>query len=458
MRAPTIAEPAQVATAEVLGRVVLAGRPNVGKSSLANRLAGSREAIVEASPGVTRDRKLLRAEWRGEVIELVDTGGLLRGGAQLDRQVTSSSLRAIGEADLVLLVVDVTVGVTEEEEAACTMLRRLPGAPPVVVVANKSDSLSRSRETYPFLALGFGDALPVSAMHGRGTGDLLDRVVEELRARRVATPAPVVIPGTAGEGEPGRVISVALIGRPNVGKSTLFNRLVGEERSITHDMPGTTRDTIDTVVETPAGVLRFVDTAGLRRPARQSEAIEYYSVVRAFRAIDEADVALLLIDSTEGVTGQEARLAERVDAAGSPIVVVANKWDRAGAEQRLRVVAEVEERLGFIGYAPLLKISALTGKGAHKISGALAEAISAYRRRAPTGEVNRLLQAAQRAHPSPAGRVLYATQGSAEPPTFTLFTTGAVQQSYLRYLERKLREGLGLGPTPLKLRVRPRSS
>ena len=250
---------------------------------------------------------------------------------------------------------------------------------------------------------------------------------------------------------------VAIVGRPNVGKSTLFNRLIGDDRAVVHDLPGTTRDTIDTVVDTPEGPLRFVDTAGMRRKSRVDESAEYYSLVRALQAIDRADAAVLVIDATEGVTHQDQRLAERIDAAGSPVVMLLNKWELLDPEGRVRVTGEVEDRLSFLGYAPVLKISAKTGLGTHRLLPALAEAITAYHRRVPTGELNKVIQSAQSAHPSPGGRVLYATQGATDPPTFTLFVSKPLPAPYLRYLERKIREHFDFGPTPLKLRVRRRA-
>ena len=258
------------------------------------------------------------------------------------------------------------------------------------------------------------------------------------------------------------IFSVAIVGRPNVGKSTLFNRLVGEERSVVHDLPGTTRDAIDTVVETDEGPLRFVDTAGLRRKSQIDEASEYYSLVRALEAIDRADAALFLIDASEGVTNQDQRLAERVDAAGNAVVLVLNKWDLLDAEQRAKVREQVADKLGFIAYAPALPISALTGKRVHNLLPALRDAETSYHARVPTGVLNRVLRDAQAAHPPPMQRrhrprVLYATQGASDPPTFTLFATRTLPQQYLRYLERKMRESFDLGPTPVKLRVRVRN-
>jgi GTP-binding protein len=252
------------------------------------------------------------------------------------------------------------------------------------------------------------------------------------------------------------VSAVAIVGRPNVGKSTLFNRIIGEDRSIVHDVPGTTRDSIDTIIDTPDGPLRFVDTAGMRRKSRVDDGPEYFSLVRALQSVDETDAALLVIDATEGVTHQDQRLAERIDAAGSPVVIVLNKWEQLSAEARATVAEDVADRLGFLGYAPVLKISAMTGLGVHRLLPALAEAIDAYHRRIPTRELNKMIDAAQAAHPAPEGKILYATQGATDPPTFTLFATRTLPPTYLRFLERRIRDHFGFGPTPLKLRVRRR--
>ena len=254
-----------------------------------------------------------------------------------------------------------------------------------------------------------------------------------------------------------KVFSVALVGRPNVGKSTLFNRLIGDERAVVHDMPGTTRDAIDTIVETEDGPVRFVDTAGMRRKAKIDEGTEYYSFVRALQSIDSADVALLVIDATVGVTHQDQRLAERVDAAGCPVVVLLNKWETLDAEARLDVTYQVGQRLHFLGESPVLKISALTGKGVHRLLPALADTIEDYHKRMPTRKVNEVIRGAQSAQPGPHGvRVLYAVQGATDPPTFTLFANKDVPATYLRYLERRLREEFDLGSTPIKMRVRKR--
>ena len=427
--------------------VAVVGRPNVGKSTLVNRILGRREAIVEEKPGVTRDRKMVETEWNGRPFTLVDTGGWLDTENPLDAQVSRQAERAIEDADVVVAVVDVSVGVTEEDERMARFLRRHRDK--VLLVANKVDNDRRESDVWELSRLGLGDPWGVSALHGRGTGDLLDELVSRLPEEHVD--APVV--EDAEEGVP----AVAIVGRPNVGKSTLFNRLIGEERAVVHDLAGTTRDTVDTVIDTEDGRIRFVDTAGMRRKSRIDEGTEYYSLVRALQAIDRSNAALLVIDATEGVTHQDQRLAERVDAAGTAVVIVLNKWELLDAEQRADVNAQIADRLAFLGYAPVLKVSALTGKSVHKLLPALSQAIDAYRRRVPTGELNQVVQAAQSAHAAPGSRILYATQGATDPPTFTLFTTKPLHASYLRYLERKIREHFDFGPTPLKFRVRRRT-
>ncbi|MDQ6927574.1 MAG: ribosome biogenesis GTPase Der [Actinomycetota bacterium] len=429
--------------------VAVVGRPNVGKSTLVNRIVGRREAIVEERAGVTRDRKVLEAEWAGRQFNIVDTGGWLAASGNLDAKVSRQAERAIGDADVVLFVVDAGVGVTDEDARVARILQQADV--PVIMAANKVDSEQREADVWPFDRLGLGDPFPVSALHGRDSGDLLDALVKAL-------PPITDSNEVSGEDQLSNEVGVAIVGRPNVGKSTLFNRLIGDERSIVHDQPGTTRDTIDTVVETPEGPVRFIDTAGMRRKSRVDDGPEYYSLVRALQAIDNANSALLVIDATAGVTHQDQRLAERIDAAGSPVIIVMNKWDLLPSEQRADVIADVEDRLHFLAYAPVLKMSALTGRGVHKLLPALDAAIDAYQRRVPTRELNEVVQAAQAAHQAPGAKVLYCTQGAVEPPTFTLFANRTLPPTYLRFLERRIREHFGFGPTPLKLRVRRRSS
>ena len=349
--------------------VAVVGRPNVGKSTLVNRIVGRREAIVEERPGVTRDRKILDAEWVGRPFAVVDTGGWLRSDEPLARQVSLQAERAIDEADLVVLVVDGVVGPTDEDAQVAAILRR--SDKPVLLAVNKVDDANREPDAWDFTRLGIGDPIPVSALHGRGSGELLDLIVERLPPEPEPVTDPTAVNGQGGAGDPlgpdglggpDKPFSVAIVGRPNVGKSTLFNRLVGEERAVVHDAPGTTRDTIDTVVETEDGWLRFVDTAGMRRKSRIDETTEYYSLVRALQAIDRSDAALLVIDATEGVTHQDQRLAERIDASGCAVVVVLNKWDVLSPDDRDDVLVDVADRLAFLSYAPVLKTSALTGQ------------------------------------------------------------------------------------------------
>jgi len=442
--------------------VAIVGRPNVGKSTLLNRVVGRRAAIVEERPGVTRDRKDLDAQWRGRDFRIVDTGGWMVGGDSLDRKVSLQSERAIADADLVLLVVDVTTGITEDDSRVAELLRR--SGKPVLLVANKVDDAIHDSAAWELLSLGLGDPITVSALHGRGSGDLLDAVVDNLPPttdEQVAGPAAEgeQITADGAEDDDGDTVAVAIMGRPNVGKSTLFNRLVGDERAVVHDMPGTTRDAIDTVIETELGNIRLIDTAGMRRKSKVSEGTEYYSLVRALDAVDKAEVALMVIDSTDGVTGQDQRLAERIDAAGCPIVILLNKWELLNTEQRAELRWQVGDKLRFVGEAPVLPISAISGRGVHKLLPALENSIDAYHRRVPTRKVNEVIQAAQQAHSAPGGaRVLYATQGATDPPTFTLFANRELPRTYLRYLERKLREAFDLGATPVKLRVRRRTS
>lgn len=434
--------------------VVIVGRPNVGKSTWFNRVIGEQAAIVEDRPGVTRDRFTRRATWLGREFDIVDTGGWLPSGSELDDKVSRQVEEAVRSADLVIFMVDASVGLTDEDEAVADWLRR--SDVPVILAANKSDNDRRELERWSFMSLGLGEPYPVSALHGRRSGDFLDLVVERLEFG----------PETADDDDDDEasrekpsatdgVPRVALVGRPNVGKSTLFNRLVGEERSVVHDMPGTTRDAIDTLVETEDGPLVFIDTAGMRKRSRIDDSAEYFSLVRALRAIDEADIAMLVIDATVSVTSQDQRLAERIDAAGCPILVVLNKWELLESEERRKVEADMARMLYFLADAPVLKISALTGKGVHKMRPVLQETIEQYHRKVPTRDVNRIIAEAQQKQPAGGGaRVLFAVQGAIDPPTFTLFVNRDLPAPYVRYLERAIREGFGFGSVPLKLRMR----
>ena len=354
--------------------------------------------------------------------------------------------RALAEADVILMVVDVTTGVTEEDLAAAKVIRR--AGPPVRLVVNKVDGDSREPAAWDFVSLGLGDPYPVSSLHGRGTGDLLDEVVALLPVPlpddEHAPDEPSGRGNARGDRDPGTP-SVAIIGRPNVGKSTLFNRLLGEERAIVHDMPGTTRDAIDTVVETSDGPVRFIDTAGLRRPSKTDRGTEQHATMRALRALERADIALLVVDATIGASHQDQRLAERIGVSGCPAIVVLNKWDQVQTDDRDEVLAGVGDRLAFLGATPVLKMSALSGKGVHRILPALRDSVASYHRRVPTGSLNRTVQDLQNRQPAPRAKIRYIVQGAIDPPTFTLFTNGRLPQTYLRYIERGIRERFDLG-------------
>ena len=358
-----------------------------------------------------------------------------------------------------LFVVDATVGVTEEDDQAARLIRSIDR--PVLLVANKIDDDAHQDRIWDLVRLGIGEPWPVSSIHGRGVADLLDRLVDLLDAGAGSEPPDEQAPEAGGDhrsGEQERVFSLALVGRPNVGKSTLFTRLIGEERSVVHDLPGTTRDTIDTEVETDLGIVRFLDTAGMRRRSRVDDDTEYYSVVRSLKAVDTADVALLVIDASEGVTQQDQRLAERIDAAGCPTIVVLNKADLLTTDQREDLTDQLARKLSFLPDAGTHRISALSGKGVNRLLPSLRDALEAYQTRAPTRKVNDVIRRAQQAQPAPGGaRVLYATQGATDPPTFTLFANRTIPDHYVRYLERMLREAFDLGGTPIKMRVRRRS-
>ena len=425
-------------------QVVIVGRPNVGKSSLVNRLAGKRVTVVEEHRGVTRDRKAVEVEWGGLNFEVVDTGGWLEAGDTLEAKVSQQAEAALATADLVLLVVDVTTGLVDEDTHAARWALR--SGRPVLLVVNKVDDAQHEASSWEFLSLGAGDPHTVSAQHGRGTGDLLDVIVARLEESRIVE--------EFADADDDGALRVAIVGRPNVGKSTLFNQLIGEERSVVHDMPGTTRDAIDTLVSTDVGLIRFIDTAGMRRRAKTEAGLETYAVLRSLDALDRSDIALLVIDATVGATGQDQRLAERISAAGCPSLVVLNKWELVAVDDRASVLATVGEKLAFLGDAPVMKTTATSGKGVHRILPALAIAAADYQKRVPTGALNRAIRDLQIKQPAPTGKIRYAVQGATEPPTFTLFIAGRLPQTYLRYVERSLRERFSLGSQPLRVRVR----
>ena len=425
--------------------VAVVGRANVGKSTLVNRLLGRREAIEHPEPGVTRDRRAYDAEWNGIPFSVVDTGGWEPRAKGLSAKVAEQAARAVREAALILFVVDAETGATNDDLAVARSLRTSPI--PVVVVANKVDSAAREREIAGLQRLGFGEPVPVSALHGRGSGELLDIVAETVKD------------GGSRETEQ-KEIAVAIAGRPNVGKSSLFNRLVGDDRSIVHDVPGTTRDTVDTIAELGGTRYRFIDTAGMRRRARDAKGPEYYGLVRSLRAIDEADVVLIVIDANERATEQDQKIAARVAESGRAAVIVLNKWDLIDAEQADTITEDTREMLRFVPWASIVRTSAKTKRGVNKIAPALESGLSSWQKRIPTAALNAWLRDATelvplgstaRARPT---RIRYVTQAGTRPPTFVLFTNGTITAPALRALERRLRERFGFEGTPVRFTVR----
>jgi GTP-binding protein len=393
--------------------------------------------IADETPGVTRDRVELSASWRGREFRVIDTGGYLHRARGIDALVSAQAERAAGQADVVLLVVDGQTGPTEEDSALVRRLRR--ASVPVVLVVNKVDTPAEMPGAAAFYGMGLGEPAMISALHGRGCDDLLDRVIALL---------------PTGLSEPEREVEprFAIIGRPNVGKSSLFNRLVGEERSVVFREGGTTRDSVDAVVEWPSGPVRFVDTAGLR-PATRARGIEYYSLVRAGRAIERAHVAALVIDATEGFTAGDRRIAARVMDAGRGLAVVANKWDLV--EEKGPVFRQLGEETRSFASAPVVRTSATAGTGVAKLAPCLLALHERWSRRFPTAEVNRVLQEAQGERPAPGRtKFRYGTQVTAGPPVFVIFGGGEPEPSYGRFLENRLRRAFGLEGVPIRLRFR----
>ena len=447
-----------LAARESLPRVAVVGRPNVGKSTLVNRLLGARVAIVEPRPGVTRDRTEHLADWGGRPFWLVDTGGWEHGAEGMAAQIVEQAETAVADADLVLFVVDATVGALEDDERYARSLRR--AGVPVLLVANKVDGQKQEPLVHELYTLGLGSPYPVSAQHGRGVGDLLEAVLAAL------PPAPSVVPDDSA------VPHVALVGRPNVGKSSLFNRLLGEERSIVDPVPHTTRDAVDTMIELPGepdadGQATtepwvFVDTAGMRRRYRQGEDTELFSVDRTRRAIEQADLVLFVIDASEPIGEQDQRLAALLRDAGRGVVLVCNKWDLVDADRRQELERELDRQLSFAGWAPRVNVSATSGRGVGRLLPQLRRVWANYHRRIPTRQVNSLLGDAVAKHPPPRHgqrqlKLRYATQAEVAPPRFVLFANGPLPDGYRRYLERTLREQHDFTGVPLLIDDRPPS-
>lgn len=432
-----------------LPRVVVVGRPNVGKSTLVNRVLGARIAIVEERPGVTRDRVEHEAEWAGRDFVVVDTGGWEHEARGMGARIAEQAMAAVEDADLVLFVVDAAVGVLDDDERYARLLRR--SGVPVLLVANKVDGPSREVDLPDLLGLGLGEPVPVSARHGRGSGDLLDAVVQRLPRRRLPPGDAPVVP------------RVAIVGRPNVGKSSLFNRILGEERSIVDAVAHTTRDPVDTLVELGGRTWCFVDTAGLRRRYRSGEATELYAVDRTREVIESADLVLFVLDASVPIGDQDQRLAALLRDAGRGVVLVCNKWDLVDEEARRVLEDGLERELGFATWAPRVNVSAGTGRGVRRIAPLLERVWADFTRRIPTAELNRLMERATAEHPPPRvgarqARVRYAIQPETAPPRFVLFTNAALPDPYLRYLERRLREAHGFVGVPIAVEVRGRET
>lgn len=425
--------------------VAVVGRPNVGKSTLVNRILRRRAAVVEEKPGVTRDRKEFTAEWAGHHFIIVDTGGWAVKGDDLVAGIRQQAEAAVAAADVVLFVADATTDFSEDDRAVARLVQA--SGVPVLLAANKADGPAVDLEVGHLWTLGLGEPHPISALHGRGTGDLLDALVSLL---------PEAEDAPAEE----RLATLAILGRPNVGKSTLLNRLLGEERVLVSPAPGTTRDPIDAVVELDGEPFRVWDTAGIRRASRVDEATEFYSVQRARQALAEADIALLVADATQGITQQEQRLAEEIIAAGAGLIVLLNKWDAADPDAKEWVEDGTGDRLGFVSWAPVLRISARSGARMHRLPAAIRAVLEARRFRVPTPELNRHLRAWQEAHPAPTrkgrrARIMYAVQAGVEPPTFVLFVRGGeLSPDYLRFLEGRLRGEYAFLGTPMRLVAR----
>jgi GTPase len=427
--------------------VAVVGRPNVGKSTLVNRILGRREAVVEDVPGVTRDRIPYDAEWAGRSFTVVDTGGWEPDAQGLQARVSAQARRAAETADLVLFVVDGRTGATETDMAVARTLRRAKR--PVVLAATKIDDERAESDVGELWSLGLGEPHPVSGLHGRGSGDLLDAVVEQL------PDTPAEDEGTEG---PRRV---ALVGRQNVGKSSLLNRLAQSDRAVVDPVGGTTVDPVDSLVQLGGETWRFVDTAGLRRRVRQAAGTEYYASLRTAAAIQAAEVAVVVLDASEPLTEQDQRVIGSVIEAGRALVLVFNKWDLVDADRRLELDREVDRDLARVAWAPRLNVSAQTGRGVDKIAGALRVSLASWDQRISTGRLNAWISAVVAATPPPARsgkapRVLFATQADIRPPRFVVFSTAFVEAGYRRFLERRLREDFNFAGTPIEISVRVR--
>jgi GTPase len=428
--------------------VAVVGRPNVGKSTLVNRILGRREAVVEDVPGVTRDRVPYDADWNGRRFTVVDTGGWDPDARGLAEQVSLQAEIAVRLADAVLFVVDTSVGITDADETVVKILRR--SGKPVVLVANKVDDLRAEADAAALWNLGLGEPHAVSALHGRGSGDLLDAVLDAL------PDAPEQI-FDAPRG-PRRI---AIVGKPNVGKSSLLNKLAGENRVVVHDVAGTTVDPVDEIVQLGGRAWHFIDTAGIRRRVKEASGHEFYASLRTAGAMERAEVAVVVIDAGQPLTEQDQRIISSVEESGRAVVIAFNKWDLVDEERRRYLDREMERELVRVQWAPRINVTALTGWHVDRLVPALDRALGGWETRVPTGELNAFFGRLVSAHPHPVrggkqARILFATQPSVAPPKFVVFTTGPLEPAYTRFIERRLREEFGFVGTPIRLTVKPR--
>jgi GTP-binding protein len=428
--------------------VAIVGRPNVGKSALVNRILGRREAVVEDTPGVTRDRVSYRAEWNTRNFTLVDTGGWEPDARGIDASVAAQAEVAIDLSDLVLFVVDGNVGATSTDEQVVKLLRR--AGKPTFLVANKVDDVRQEPNIAELWSLGLGEPKPVSALHGRGVADLLDEIMKTL---------PEV--SAVAKEEVGGPRRVAILGRPNVGKSSLLNKAAGEERVVVNELSGTTRDPVDEQVEIAGKFWRFVDTAGIRRRVHLQQGADFYASLRTSAALEKAEVAVVMIDVTEPISEQDVRIIDLVLESGRALVLAFNKWDLLDDERRRYLEREIELDLAHVSWAPRVNISARTGRHMEKLVPALELALESWDTRLPTGKFNAFLAELAQSHPHPLRggkqpRILFGTQASSRPPTFVLFTTGFLDPGYRRYIQRRLREIYGFEGTPIQVNMRVR--
>ncbi len=441
-------DPDAVVYLPALPVLAIVGRPNVGKSALVNRVLGRREAVVEDTPGVTRDRVSYKAEWNERRFSLVDTGGWEPDAKGIDASVALQAEVAVDLADAVLFIVDANVGATATDEHVVRMLRQTNK--PVILVANKVDDIRQEPNATELWSLGLGQPWPVSALHGRGVADLLDHVLEVL---------PEV--STVAKEEVGGPRRVAILGRPNVGKSSLLNRAAGEERVVVNEMAGTTRDPVDEQVEIAGKVWRFVDTAGIRRRVHLSQGADFYSSLRTSAALEKAEVAIVVLDVTEPVSVQDLKIIDLVLESGRALVLAYNQWDLLDDERRIYLERDIERDLSHVSWAPRVNMSAKTGRHLEKLVPALETALASWDTRIPTGKFNALLAELTAEHPHPVRggkqpRILFGTQATSRPPTFVLFTTGFLDPQYRRFITRRLREIFGFEGSPINVNMRVR--